>query len=82
MRESLSGVGIVRYDRFGVMCSCGKSVMSEPLTDEQIAICERDSVAGLHELTKEDREAVVRFFVEHEKPGHTVIPSVVGPLPE
>jgi len=81
-RESLPGVGIVRYNRFGLMCSCGEACMSEPLTDAQMAVCERDAVAGLHELTEKDRETVVRFYVNHDRRGHELVPSVVGRLPE
>lgn len=82
MRESLPGVGVIRYRQFGLICSCGEAVMSQPLTDAQIEVCERDSVAGLHELTKKDRDAVVKFYVEHHKLGHQPIPSVTGELPE
>jgi hypothetical protein len=81
-RELLPGVGVIRYRYFGIMCSCGQAVMSEALTDAQIEVCERDSVAGLHELTKKDQDAVVRFYIEHTRMGHEPIPSVTGELPE
>jgi hypothetical protein len=81
-RESIPGVGIIRYRHFGLSCSCGAAQMSQALTDEQIAVCERDPVAGLHELTAKDREAVVRFYAEHCALGHEPIPSVVGEIPE
>ena len=69
---------------FTITCSCGVSCASgHSFSPEELKKAETDLVIALRILPADDQQALVRFFDEHRRLGHSPEPRLVGfaPLP-
>jgi hypothetical protein len=81
MSDVLPGVGFVRYRHFAIVCSCGAAHGSDvELTEEQVALIERDATEGLRLIPRAEAVSLATFYREHALLGHEPVPSLVGPL--